>query len=121
MILGRRTRRFLWLIAYQLLAVLAFGVTFATLVLPSTAHTSAEGAHLGFGYPISFVWADKTVLNASDYPQTYLFNPWSEPQVVEVSGWRFAADWFLVTAAFWAPLWFLRRALTSSRTSPIPG
>jgi hypothetical protein len=117
----RRRRRFFWLIAYTLLAVLAFGLTVATLGLPSTAHTSAEGAHLGFGYPISFVWAEKTVLSASAYPQTYRFNPWSEPQAVEVSGRRLVADWFLVTAVFWAALWFLRRSFTSSRTLPSPG
>ena len=109
-----------WRIVYLLLAVVALGIVVVTLAFPSAAHTRDEGAHLGFGYPLSFVWVDETVWNASDYPQSFFFNPWEQPTVGK-SGWRFIVDWLLVTAALWTPVWLLRRALTSSRTLPSQG
>ena len=77
-----------------------------------------RGPGFGFGYPISFVRVDETARwNPPRYPQTYLFNRWEDPSS-RGSGWRFIADWLLVTAALWTPIWFLHRALTSSRTLP---
>jgi hypothetical protein len=105
---------------YLLLAVVGLGIVVATLALPSTANSRDEAAHLGFGYPLSFVWVDESALwNPPGYPQTYLLNPWEDPS--HGNGWRFIADWLLVTAALWFPIWLLRRALTSWRTSPSPG
>ena len=101
------------LIVYLLLAVVALGVSVATLGLPSTAETRAEGAHLGFGYPVSFVWADQTRWNASDYPETYSFDPWETGG--DFSGLRFVADWLIWTVLLWASLWFLRRAFTARK------
>ena len=109
-----------WRLVYSLLAVLALGIVVATLALPSAARSRDEAAHLGFGYPLSFVWVDETALwNPPGYPQTYLFNPWEDPS--QGNGWRFIADWLLVTAALWTPIWLLRRALTRRRTSSTPG
>ena len=110
-----------WRLVFLLFAVVALGIVVVTLALPSTANSRDEAAHLGFGYPLSFVWVDEAALwHAQDYPQTYLFNPWEHPSSGG-NGWRFIADWLLVTAALWTPIWLLRRALTSWRTSPSPG
>jgi hypothetical protein len=109
-----------WRLLFLLFAVVALGIVVVTLALPSTANSRDEAVHLGFGYPLSFVWVDETALwNPPGYPQTYLFNPWEDPSS-HGNGWRFIADWLLVTAALWTPIWLLRRGLTSWRTSTSP-
>jgi hypothetical protein len=107
-----------WLIAYQLVAVLALAIVIATLAVPRAAHSRAGATHLGFGYPISFVKVDETVWNPPGYPETYRFDPWED-----IARWngRLFVDWALVTGVLWIPIWLLRRRSTSSQTSPNPG
>jgi hypothetical protein len=106
-----------WLIAYQLLAVVALGLVVTTLAIPDTAHDRTDAANVGFGYPIHFVSADETIWNPPSYPETYRFNPWEE--VFHANGRLFAADWLLVTGVLWLPLWL--RRVTTRRMSPSPG
>lgn len=97
---------------------MALALVPATLATPRTAQSRADAAHLGFGYPISFVTVDERVWNPPAYPQTYRFDPWHD--VARWNGWLFV-DWVLVTGVVWIAVWLLRRRITSSRTSPSPG
>jgi hypothetical protein len=108
-----------WLIAYQLLAMLALGLVAATLAVPRVAHDRADAAHVGFGFALHFVSVDETVWNPPSYPQTYRFDPWED--IFHVNGWLFAMDWLLVTGVLWLGLWLLRRRVTARRPSPTAG
>lgn len=106
-------------LAYMSLACLACVLTLGTAALPERVETRAENRKIGFGFPIDFIYIDRswvwygpgewepyvTHLSPEEYEDTFRLE-------------RFMVDWTIVALLLCAPVAIIRRRPpTRSRTS----
>lgn len=114
-----------WLRTYCYLLPLAALVNFYALVASQgTARSSADLAHVGFGWPFDWVEQDLSRYEPIAYPETFDFNftrAWHDPIATHYDWLMFAANTLIlgvgVTAVF-ALLVALLRRTRSSKMSP---
>jgi hypothetical protein len=78
-----------------LLGLASFGLTVASLGIDQTAQSEREAQHLGFGYPLHFVFSDFSIYyTPPPGAQSYSLNPWEVP--VQGNPLAFLISWVLV-------------------------
>jgi len=88
----------------------SFVLAVASLGINQTANSRDAAKHLGFGYPVHFVFSDFTTYDSpSSYPETFRLSPWEIP--VEGNPLAFVVSWLLVYSVLLAGWLFLRKTL----------
>jgi hypothetical protein len=98
------------LVRTVVLGIVSLALLLASLDIDQVADSSSAARHLGFGYPVHFVYANfmNSYANAG-YPQTFNLNPWEVP--VDLKPGAFLISWLLTYGVLFAASLLIGRGL----------